>query len=480
MTKPVTIVWFRHDLRIADNPALTAAAARGAVAPVYVWAPDEEGDWPPGGASQWWLHHSLASLARQLADLGSPLIIRRGPTLATFDQLREETGAGAVFWNRRYEPASIERDTLVKNRLAAAGVRAESFSGSLLFEPWTILTKESRPYQVFTPFWKACLAQANLQPPATTPAPEKLASPSRPPASLSVAELALLPRIPWDRRFYETWNVGAPAAEARLARFVASQLAAYGEERNRVDVDGFSRLSPHLRFGEISPRQVWAAAAPRLSKPSQAAGAKSFLSEIGWREFAYHLLFHFPRTPTEPLRENFRQFPWQEDGRLLQAWRRGRTGYPIVDAAMRDLWATGFMPNRARMIVASFLTKDLLLPWQCGARWFWDTLVDADLASNTLGWQWTAGCGADAAPFFRIFNPASQAAKFDEQGDYVRRWIPELAGLKRPLLDEPWKASPEELRAAGVELGVDYPRPLVDHGEARARALAAFERNRSR
>jgi deoxyribodipyrimidine photo-lyase len=469
-----TLVWLRQDLRIADHPALAAAVARGAIVPVYIWAPEEEGPWAPGGASRWWLHHSLASLTDQMKSLGARLVIRRGPSLATLQELLDETGADAVMWCRRYEPASIERDKALKAALASAGVRAESFNGSLLHEPWTIATKQGAPYQVFTPFWKACQATRIDREP--TSAPRALPAPQRWPKSLPLDELGLLPTIPWDRQFYDAWNPGAPAAEQKLREFVAKRLASYKDNRNRLDDEGFSRLSPHLHFGELSPRQVWAAVS-QLANPQTASGA-SFLSEIGWREFAHHLLYHFPHTAEQPLRDAFRNMSWSRSSPRLIRWQRGQTGYPFVDAAMRELWATGFMPNRARMIVASFLCKDLLIKWQAGAKWFWDTLVDADLANNTLNWQWTAGCGADAAPFFRVFNPVSQAEQFDPQGDYIRRWVPELKHLPTPWIFKPHEAPNNVLADLHIRIGRTYPKPLVDHAAAREAALAAFAKIR--
>jgi deoxyribodipyrimidine photo-lyase len=482
MSRATTIVWLRQDLRVADQPALRRAADRGCVIPVYIWAPEEEGDWPPGVASRWWLHHSLASLDEQLRELGSRLTIRRGPTQTALDELLEQTGATAVYWNRRYEPAAIERDKQVKASLLSRGVQAESFKGSLLHEPWTILTKQNAPYQVFTPFWKSCLSADVSHEPLSTP--REFQMPSKWPKSLPLDELELLPRISWDAGFYDAWNVGSPAAEHRLQKFIGEAIAHYHEDRDRADVDGSSLLSPHLHFGEISPRQVLAAVEAELSKTpamksKSGKGAEVFLKEVGWREFAYHLLYHFPRTPAKPLREQFGSFPWRRSKQDLRAWQRGQTGFPIVDAAMRQLWTTGYMPNRMRMVVASFLTKDLRISWQRGAEWFWDTLVDADLANNTLGWQWTAGCGADAAPYFRVFNPTIQAEKADPEGEYIRRWVPELANLPTKRLREPWTAPAEELAAAGVQLGRNYPPPIVDHHEARDAALAAYEKIRA-
>jgi deoxyribodipyrimidine photo-lyase len=467
-----TIVWFRQDLRIADQPALAAAAELGAVIPVFIWAPDEEGDWAPGGASRWWLHHSLVSLMAQLEALGSRLIVCRGPSLEALTQIAKATDADRVVWCRRYEPAAIARDKQVKAELLKAGVRAESYNGSLLHEPWTVATKQGRPYQVFTPFWKSCVAADVTREPIASPG--ALQTPRRWPTSLPLDELELLPRIPWDTQFYEAWEPGALAAEKKLAKFTRDRLASYKEDRNRLDLDGFSRLSPHLHWGELSPRQVWAAVAAESGSKPRASGPTSFLAEIGWREFAYHLLYHFPETINEPLKSQFKKLAWSRSKLQLKRWQRGQTGYPIVDAAMRELWATGFMPNRARMIVASFLAKDLLIRWQEGAAWFWDTLVDADLSNNTLGWQWTAGCGADAAPYFRVFNPVSQAEQFDPEGAYIRRWVPELSRMPTPWIFKPWEAPNNVLSAAGVHLGRDYPQPIVDHAEARDVALAAF------
>ena len=457
-----TLVWFRLDLRIADHPALRAAIERGGpVIPVFIWSPEEEGSWTPGAASRWWLHQSLEALQEQLAKLGSTLIIRRGPALAELRKLRNETGAGAVHWSRRYEPQIIARDAIVKEALRADGCEVHSFNAALLHEPWTIQNKSGKPFQVFTPFWKHCLAAA--PPPAPLPAPKSLASPKAWPKSVALSSLKLEPKIPWAGQIAATWNVGAKAAEQRVKAFAENAWDHYSEERNRPDHAGTSRLSPHLHFGEISPRQVLAILA---AQGRQGWLATQYVTEIGWREFAHHLLYHFPHTPDAPLRSEWQHFQYKHDPAALKAWCHGRTGYPIVDAGMRELWSTGWMHNRIRMIVASFLVKDLFLAWQEGALWFWDTLVDADLAANTLGWQWTAGCGADAAPYFRVFNPITQGQKFDPEGDYVRRWIPELKSFPLEYLHSPWTAP------SGPPAG--YPAPIVDHAMARDRALAAY------
>jgi deoxyribodipyrimidine photo-lyase len=476
-----TILWLRRDLRLADNPALAAAAKRGgAVVPVFIWSPEEDGPWSPGAASKWWLHQSLSALEAKLRAAGSRLVIRRGATLAELQNVAKETGASRVFWNRRYEPAGVARDQAVKDALRADGMEADSFNAALLHEPWTIQNQSGKPFQVFTPFWRHCLAKPD--PAAPLPAPKRIASPAHWPHSLPISELGLEPRSNWTEGFRAAWQPGEAGAAAAWRQFFTSNFGKYSELRNRPDVAGTSRISPHLHFGEIGPRQLWhglkTLAAKRGLDVAQWRGSQ-FLAEIGWREFAHHLLYHFPGTPDAPLRPEFEKFPWRSDEIALRAWQKGLTGFPIVDAGMRELWATGWMHNRVRMIAASFLVKDLLLPWQDGALWFWDTLVDADLANNTLGWQWSAGCGADAAPFFRIFNPTTQGEKFDPSGDYVRRWCPELAKLPSDWIHQPDKAPAAVLDAAGVEIGRTYPRPIVNHAIARGRALEAFSRLKS-
>ena len=471
---PCAIVWFRQDLRLEDNPALFEAARRGTpVIPLYIWSPEEEGKWPPGAASRWWLHQSLQRLNEDLARRGSQLVLKDGPTLEALRDLIHEKKAGAVYWNRRYEPAAIELETRIERELVQMGVEVETFNSGLLFEPWEINTKKGDPFQVFTPFWKSCLANSHLIP-ELFPKPMKLLPPKSWPRSTSLSSFGLEPSIDWAGGFRETWSPGEKGARKQLRTFLRGRLTSYSEDRHRVDDAGTSMLSPHLHFGEIGPRQVWHEVQDWVEEDSSGRRGEvvqAFLSEIGWREFAYHLLYHFPQTAEAPLKESFTRFPWKRNKGFLTAWRKGRTGYPIVDAAMRHLWATGWMPNRARMIVASFLTKDLLIPWQEGAKWFWDTLVDADLANNTLGWQWTAGCGADAAPFFRIFNPVTQGEKFDPKGKYVRTWVPELESVPDRWVHKPWEG--QDLGGAGPQN--EYPSPLVDHAEARVQALQAYE-----
>ncbi|HET8805155.1 MAG TPA: deoxyribodipyrimidine photo-lyase [Gaiellales bacterium] len=428
-----TLVWFRSDLRLADNPALAAAASRGPVIPVYVWAPEEEGSWPPGAASRWWLHHSLAALARALDRQGSQLVIRRGPADDALAQLVAETGADAVFWNRRYEPAAVAREAHLKRSLPGA----QSFNGALLHEPWTVATGAGTPYQVFTPFWRTL---RSIRPPqAPLPAPRLARPPCKPP-SLRPHDLGLLPDVGWDGGLAACWKPGEAGAADALDAF-AERSARYADDRD-LPVRPSSRLSPHLHHGELSPRQVWHAVTR-----SAGAAAEPYLRQLAWREFAHHLLYHHPASAEHPLRPGFGRMPWRDDPTALAAWRQGRTGYALVDAGMRQLWQTGWMHNRARMVTASFLTKHLLIDWREGARWFWDTLVDADLANNTLGWQWVAGSGADAAPYHRIFSPERQAQRYDADGGYRNRWLGDS----------------------------HRPPPIVDHAAARTRALAAYD-----
>jgi deoxyribodipyrimidine photo-lyase len=431
-----TIVWFRQDLRLADNPAVAAAVdRRGPVIPVYIWAPEEEGAWPPGAASKWWLSLSLGALSAELEKRGSRLLVRRGPSQEALARLVAETEATAVFWNRRYEPAAIARDSDVQTQLRRRGLLAQGFNGNLLFEPSAVANQAGRPFRVFTPFWRTLMSRQIPQ--QANDAPKRLRSPESWPVSLALADLQLEPAIDWAGGLREAWEPGAAGAMRQLKRFTAEAAAGYEANRDRPGMAGTSRLSPHLHFGEVSPGEVWRAA----------SASPAYLRQIVWREFAYHLLFHFPETTHSPLRAEFAEFPWQPDGDSFRAWTRGTTGYPLVDAGMRELWRTGWMHNRVRMVTASFLVKHLLIDWREGAAWFWDTLVDADLANNTLGWQWVAGCGADAAPYFRIFNPAIQAAKFDPDGAYVSHWAPDSAKLA----------------------------PIVDHDAARRRALAALK-----
>jgi len=469
------IVWFREDLRLSDNPALHAAVQKGRpIVCLYIFMDGEDGARPLGGASRWWLDKSLKALAKDIEQLGGQLTVRAGDGSACLDKVIEETGADAVFWNRRYGAAERDTDAAIKSGLKDRGIAVESFNARLLVEPWVLKTGSGGFYKVFTPFWKAL--RGCYEAPAALPRPKNLSGPKL--GTLSIDELGLHPKTPeWSAGFDAMWTPGEDGAAERLEAFLDGPVDDYPKERDLPGKeDGTSGLSPHLRFGEISPAQVWRAALPAMEsgRVSEDGGWK-FLSEIGWREFSYVLLYHQPDLAEANYNSDFDHMPWRTDDAALKAWQTGQTGYPIVDAGMRQLWETGWMHNRVRMIVASFLTKHLLLHWREGEDWFWDTLVDADPASNPASWQWTAGSGADAAPYFRVFNPITQGEKFDSDGAFVRRWVPEIADLPNKHLHSPWTADKDTLAKAGVTLGKDYPKPLVEHKTARERALDAYE-----
>lgn len=465
-TPPPVLLWFRQDLRLSDNPALVAAARKGPVIPVYILDDEAPGQWKRGGASRWWLHNSLTTLDADLQKLGSKLILRRGPALKVLQSLITETGAQAVHWNRQYEPWAIARDKHVKEHLKAQNLHTESFNASLLREPWEMKTGTGGPYRVFTPFWRA--VRADMPALDLPQAPRQIPGPAKWPTTEPLASWKLLPTKPdWAAGFGPLWTPGERGARKRLDAFLSKALDGYAGNRDRPDIEATSRLSPHLHFGEISPRQVCKAAMAQAQSQGKESGADKFMSEVGWREFSYHLLYHFPHLPERNYREAFDAFPWNNDDTAFGKWTRGQTGYPIVDAGMRELWATGYMHSRVRMVAASFLIKHLLIPWQRGEAWFWDTLLDADLANNAASWQWVAGSGADAAPYFRIFNPVMQGEKFDTAGIYVRRWIPELKHCPDRFIQRPWEAPDfTSLR---------YPAPIVEHTMARDRALKAFQ-----
>ncbi len=475
--KPI-ILWFRNDLRLADNRALIAAAALGRpIVPVFILDDEAPGAWARGGASRWWLAGSLESLSKALEKAGSRLILRRGASVSILTTLAKETGADLVYVSRAYEPWAAKLETDVHDALAAAGVEFKRTSGALLFEPERLRTKAGDPFKVYTPFWRALREVGDPQQPK--PAPKKIAAPASWSKSDTLADWKLSPSKPdWAGGMRETWSPGEDGAQKRLTTFLKTALRDYATNRDRPDMPSTSRLSPHLHFGEISPAQCWhAASAHAAANPGSERGIEVFLKEVVWREFSYHLLVHWPTLPEEPFRPEFARFPWADDksGKLLKAWQKGQTGYPLVDAGMRQLWTTGWMHNRVRMVAASFLVKHLRLPWQEGEAWFWDTLVDADLASNAASWQWVAGSGADAAPYFRIFNPIKQGETFDPEGKYIRQWVPELAKLPDDCIHKPWEAPPTVLAASGVTLGKTYPHPIVDHASARDAALKAFE-----
>ncbi|TVQ29769.1 MAG: deoxyribodipyrimidine photo-lyase [Geminicoccaceae bacterium] len=472
---PTTLVWFRQDLRLADNPALVEATKRGAVQPVYIHDQSSPGPWRPGGASGWWLDRSLERLDLALRERGSALWVGAGDPLDVLMAMAAAAEADAVTWNRCYEPFAIERDQGIKEALKARGFEVWSSNGALLFEPWTVATKGGDPYQVYTPFARACFEKSAPLRPLTVP--DRLLPPKVDSTAFCRISNHDASTADWTAGLQAAWSPGEVFAINRLERFLEDNLEDYGDKRNRPDLAATSRLSPHLHWGELSPRQAWHAVFDTLGRDralSPGSGSETFLKELLWREFGYHILYHFPHLPQAPLKPAFAGFPWADDKDARNAWRFARTGYPIVDAGMRELRTTGWMHNRVRMITGSFLVKHLLEDWQHGAAWFWDNLVDADLASNTLGWQWVAGCGPDAAPYFRVFNPVLQGEKFDPEGAYVRHWVPELADLPNKVLHSPFQAPPEVLAKAGVQLGKTYPKPIVEHKRARQRALDAF------
>ena len=459
MTQPV-IMWFRQELRLANHAALNAAAAAGEVICLFILDDLSPGEWKLGGASRWWLHRSLEKLSKSVK-----LVLRRGRADAVLADVIRGTSASAVYFTRDYAPWSGALEHRVKDACEAAGATCHRYGGYLLHEPEAIRNGSGEPYKVYTPYSRACFAAGEPKLPAST---AKISVWAGDVKSDLLASWKLLPASPnWATTFEDQWHPGEAGAHAALAKFIGAGLAAYAEGRDRPDKAYTSRLSPHLHWGEISPAQCWVAV---RSAAAQSGGrldgsAEKFLKEILWREFSYSILHHWPTLPHTPFRAEFADFPWRHDAAALKKWQRGETGYPIVDAGMRELWATGTMHNRVRMVAASFLTKHLLIPWQDGAKWFWDTLVDADIASNSASWQWVAGSGADAAPYFRIFNPVLQGEKFDPQGDYVRRWVPELSDMSLEFLHHPWD-SPHKSK---------YPTPIVEHGFARNRALEALK-----
>lgn len=459
--KRPAIFWLRQDLRLEDNPALHAASKHPLLA-LYIW--DEDDPCPPGGAARWWLCRSLISLQRSFKERGVQLVFKQGKPIEIIEKLISEINGCAVYWNRCYEPHAIKRDKEIKSQLKNTGISCESFKASLLAEPWELQTKTDKPYQVFTPFWKAfqCLTF-----PKPLPIPDIYGyQPSI--FSDEIETWGLNPTL-WGSGLQDTWRPGEVGAWEKMNGFLEGRIEKYATHRDFPSENFTSRLSPHLHWGEISPTQIW-----QLAINLYGEDAFPFLRQLAWREFSYHLLFHFPNLPSDPLRPSFKKFPWENNSEALKAWQEGKTGYPIVDAGMRELWHTGWMHNRVRLIVASFLVKDLLIPWQKGEEWFWDTLVDADLANNAASWQWVAGCGADAAPFFRIFNPVLQSQKFDPQGVYIKKWVPELKDLDSSHIHAPWEIAPERLREANVKLGENYHPPIIDHSFARQRALDAF------
>ena len=473
-----TIYLFRNDLRLTDLPGLAAAAASGPVLPVYILDDGSAGERAPGGASRWWLHHSLRSLTAAIEATGGQLLLRRGDTVSCLGKIAQASGASALCFSRSYSPWETALEQRIRKEFDAA-LSIKRFPGTLLHEPEKIANQAGEPFKVFTPFWRHCRRQDGPGLPLRAPA--AIAWAPLPGSSDELDDWGLLPDKPdWAAHWSALWQPGTAGAQRALERFLRHAVANYASGRDHPAEEATSRLSPHLRFGEISPREVWHRAQElAASHPEQREQVDKFLSELGWREFSYHLLYHFPNITEQPFKAQFADFPWLGSQAQLRAWQRGQTGYPVVDAGMRELWHTGYMHNRIRMVTASFLTKHLLTHWRAGERWFWDTLVDADPASNTCSWQWVAGSGADASPYFRIFNPVTQGEKFDASGDYVRRWVPEIAALPDRYLHRPWEAPMDVLAKAGVVLGENYPLPVVEHRAARESALAAYQQIRN-
>ena len=469
------IFWFRDDLRLADNPGLSAACTSGRpVVLLYVLDEESREARAPGAASKWWLDKSLRLLAERISAKGGQLVLRKGAAEQVIADVVRETNAETVYWNRRYGPAR-KIDERIKSSLKADGIEVESFNGSLLVEPFAIKTGSGGDFKVFTPFWKAL--QLNLVIGAPAPEPREIKTGPKVKTD-NIDNWDLHPTKPdWSTGMAEMWTPGELGARKRLRDFLKDGIDGYAEGRDRPDRDATSRLSPYLHFGEISPQQAWRSATHAMEAgEAPARDIQKFLSEIAWRDFSHHLLYHDPQMGRLSWRRQFDTIEWRKGSKAeLEAWKRGQTGYPIVDAGMRQLWATGWMHNRVRMIVASFFAKDLLVHWRRGEEWFWDTLVDADEANNANGWQWTAGTGADAAPYFRVFNPVLQGEKFDPAGDYVRTWVPELREMPPKWIHQPWAAPAAVLDEAGVVLSETYPEPIVDHDFARKRALETYK-----
>ena len=466
MTENIAIHWFRQDLRLSDNPSLYKAARHGKVLPLFILDDVNAGEYTMGGASSWWLHHSLASLNNSL---GGNLSFYQGNPIDVLCDIITRFDINAIYWNRCYEPWRMDRDAKIKEHLKKK-INVESFNGSLLWEPWTIIKDDGNHYKVFTPFYQKGCLQAE-QPRESIPTPGNVKYLRDNDGSIKLNQLKLLPSICWNKKLEANWSIGEEGAHTRFQQFVKEGLSHYKDGRNLPAKPYVSRLSPYLHFGEISPNQLW----HTVQSIGDDKHIDHFCSELGWREFSYSQLYHNPDLPTKNLQPKFNSFPWAKDSDLLRAWKKGQTGIPMVDAGMRQLWQTGYMHNRIRMIVGSFLVKNLRLHWHHGERWFWDTLVDADLANNSASWQWIAGCGADAAPYFRIFNPVIQGKKFDPNGSYVRRFIPEIASLPDKYLFSPWETPNHILKESGIELGTTYPNPIVDLKQSRDEALAAFQ-----
>ena len=475
MRNDPVIYWYRQDLRLSDLPGLAEAVATGRpVLPVYILDDKTPSDWKPGAASRWWLHQSLAALSEQLSSIDGELVFQQGDPSDLIPALARETGATQVFCSGQYEPWAKGLESDLAGLFSRDGSELKVFPGALLCNPESVRNLSGLPYKVFTPFWRACRASGQPAEPVGPLGQSRWYK--YPGQGLSLDQLGLLPaKFNWAADWDQIWQPGEQGASDRLRQFIADSLSGYGDGRDYPVRESTSRLSAHLHYGEISPSRVYhTVMGMKAMDASIDADGDKFLSELGWREFSYYLLHNFPHLPEREFKSVFAKFPWAGSPEHYSAWTMGRTGYPIVDAGMRELYATGTMHNRVRMIVASFLCKHLMIDWRAGQRWFWDTLVDADLASNSCSWQWVAGSGADASPYFRIFNPILQSRKFDADGTYLRRWVPELSTLPDRYIHEPWTAPGEVLEAVNLRLGESYPLPIVDHSAARQGALTAY------
>ena len=470
----LSIFWFRQDLRLADNPGLSEAISKGIVLPIYIYDDINSNEYEMGSASKWWLHNSLEKLNDSL---NNKLSVYKGDALKIIESLTKSYDVESISWNRCYEPWRIKRDKNIKSEIEKKGIEVNTFNGSLLWEPFNILKTDGTPYRVFSPYYrKGCLNAAPPRIPLKSPEISSLFKDEY--NKLTIEDLSLIPKVHWFDEMEKLWKPGEVGAQEKLYDFLDDGLVGYKEGRNFPSQKNVSQLSPHIHLGEISPNQVWYAAKQKEDETGIEKDLAHFLSELGWREFSYNLLYHFPTLPRENLQKKFDNFPWQENTDFSDKWKKGHTGYPIVDAGMRELWQTGYMHNRVRMIVGSFLVKNLLLHWHEGEKWFWDCLIDADLASNSASWQWVAGSGADAAPYFRIFNPISQGIKFDPDGEYTKKFLPELKDLPIKYLYSPWEAPADVLEQANIKLGENYPKPIVDLKESREKALDAFDKIR--
>lgn len=469
------ILWFRQDLRLLDNKAFYHACEQHKeILPIFIWDENTPQKWQMGSAQKWWLYHSLVSLQKDLKEHGLDLYLRKGKANEILKKITFEHNIQCLYSNFSYEPYQKNQDEGLKNELLENQIEVSCYNSSLLCEPWQIQTKSGSPYSVFSQFWKAFeMQEIEIK---VYPKPKKF------PKLIQIKNedlttWNLLPTSPnWAKGFEKYWKIGEKAAQEKLKNFTQTHLENYAQKRDFPAINGTSKLSSHLHFGEISPHLIWENCKKTFKgNQKNSKGLETYLREIGWREFCYYLIYHNPDFPEKNFHKKFDKLKWEKDPKKLKAWQKGLTGYPIIDAAMRELWQTGWMHNRLRMVVGSFLTKHLQIHWMEGAKWFWDTLLDADLSNNSAGWQWVAGSGADAQPYFRIFNPIIQSKKFDPQGNFIRKWIPELAKLSNDEIHTPWEISKENLEKADIKLGKTYPFPIVDHKKAREKALKNFE-----